>query len=337
MKLTSMLAGLTIKILFITFIILGTFLPVLTTLAADLKAEKSRPRIGLALGSGGALGLAHIAMLQVFDDLGIKPDRISGTSIGAVIGALYASGLSAAEIRDIFDEFSGSKLDALSELMSPNAELTIDGLINFETDAAGLLDSAGFLAFLSEKTAARTFADLEIPLKIVSTDYWSGQSVVIKNGDLFKAIEASMAVPGLFEPVERGDTLLIDGGTSNPLPFDLLQDHCDLVVAIDVTGSRVPQKNEPLGLTDIFFSTFEIMQQSLIARQRRDREPDIYIKPETHNIRLLHFNRIESIIDQAASAAVKLRQQLSSKLNLWRSATENPPAQAQGTAVKPSG
>ncbi|MAT64944.1 MAG: Patatin [Gammaproteobacteria bacterium] len=268
------------------------------------------PSIGLALGSGGAGGLAHIAMLQVFDDLSIRPDRIAGTSIGAVIGALYAAGLSAQQIRGIFAEFGGSSLDALSRLAEPDAGLTFSDLVEIDIDNGGLIDSGGFLDFLAGKIEARTFAELEIPLEIVATDYWSGKMVVLKQGDLFEAIAASMAVPGLFAPVPRDEQLLIDGGTSNPLPFDLLEGRHALIVAIDVSGSRQGGGQDQVEWNRLVFSTFEIMQQSIIAARMRARKPDIYIKPDTSGVRLLHFNRIDRILEQAGPAARTLKQQL---------------------------
>jgi len=258
--------------------------------AASGDTPAPRPTIGLALGSGGANGLAHIAILQVFDDLGIVPDRIVGTSIGAVIGGLYAAGLSAKEIRDIFDDVAGSPLDALSGLAKSEVELT--ELMPFGRDDAGLLDSAGFLRFLAGHTEARTFDELRIPLRIVATDYWTGDSVTLDEGPLFPAIEASMAVPGLFLPVHRGEQLLIDGGTSNPLPFDLLRDEVDLIIAVDVSGSPQLDDGEEIGLTDMLFNSFKIMQQAIIRQSLRHRPPDLYLHPEARGVRLLHFNRI---------------------------------------------
>lgn len=280
------------------------------TAATDDEPTSAWPGIGLALGSGGAGGLAHIAMLQVFDDLGIRPDRIAGTSIGAVIGALYAAGLSAEEIRGIFSEFGGSSLDALSRLADPDADLTLDELVEIDIEHAGLFDADRFLAFLATRIEARTFADLEIPLEIVATDYWSGEAVVLKEGDLFYAIKASMAVPGLFPPVPHGEQLLVDGGLANPLPFDLLVGRTGLVVAIDVSGSRSRVGQEPVEWNRLVFSTIEIMQQSIIAARMRAGRPDIYIKPDIGDVRLLQFNRVDRVLEQAAPAARALRQRL---------------------------
>lgn len=271
-----------------------------------------RPTLGLALGSGGANGLAHIAVLQVFDEQGIVPDRIAGTSIGAVIGGLYAAGLSAEEILDIFDDVAGSPLDALSGLAG--SELDLVDLLQLGLSDGGLFDSGGFLRFLAGHTEARRFDELRIPLAVVATDYWSGDSVVIEEGPLFVAIEASMAVPGLFKPVHRGDQLLIDGGTSNPLPYDLLLDDMDLVIAVDVSGSRDPASEPQPGLTDLLFRTFSIMQQSLIRQALERQPPHLYLKPDATGVRLLHFNRVHEILAQAEPVTDELRDRLTS----WR-------------------
>jgi len=270
--------------------------------------------IGLALGSGGATGLAHIAMLQVFDDLGIRPARITGTSIGAIIGALYAAGLEASEIRGVFDEFGGSSLDMLSGLLEADPGDKLTGLLEIELGKGGVLDSKRFMDFLRSKIEARRFSDLRIPLEVVATDYWSGKTVVLREGDLFEALAASSAVPGLFPPVGRGDQLLIDGGTSNPLPADLLSGRHPLVVAIDVSGTRERSEDGQAGLTELLFQTFGLMQQSLIASQLEMSPPDVYIKPDISGVRLLHFNRIEEVMEESEPAADALREALEAAL-----------------------
>jgi NTE family protein len=271
------------------------------------------PSIGLALGSGGAGGLAHIAMLGVFDELGLQPTVIAGTSVGAVMGALYAGGLDATEIRAVFEEFGGSRLDMLSGLLQADAGPGIAGLLETDLANGGVLDIDGFLEFLAGKIEARTFAELDIELAVVATDYWSGEMQVIREGELFPALAASMAVPGLFAPVQRGDALLIDGGTSNPLPFDLLQDQYDIVVAVDVSGSRRRGDAQDPGMLDMLFKTFEIMQGSLISQRLADHSPDIYIKVDTSGIRLLDFNRIDEVLEQARPAAEELRRRLEAR------------------------
>lgn len=283
-------------------------------IAEDTKpASASHPTIGLALGSGGAGGLAHIAILQAFDDLGIQPDYIAGTSIGAVIGGLYAAGLSAEEILDIFDDFAGSEMDALSRLARSDLELF--ELIPLRLGRNAVLDADTFLRFLATHTPTRHFDELRIPLTLVATDYWTSQTITLQEGELFPAIAASMAVPGLFEPVPADDgRLLIDGGASNPLPFDLLQDKVDIVIAVDVSGAWNTADRPAPGLTDLLFKTFSIMQKSLIREMIRREQPDLYLAPDTGGAQLLHFNRIHLILDAAQPSAAELRQHLQN----WR-------------------
>jgi NTE family protein len=268
------------------------------------------PSIGLALGSGGATGLAHIPMLEVFDELGIKPSIIAGASIGSIIGALYASGLSGKEIRDIVNDFAGSDMESLKALIQGHSGLKIMDLLRFDFDDGGLLDSQGFLNFLKHKIRVSTFEELTIPFKVVAADYWKREQVVFETGELIPAVKASMAVPGLFAPVAHEDRLLVDGGTVNPLPYDLLQGECEIVAAIDVSGAKAFDGKEKPGLTDSLFNTFEIMQQAIILQKINNHKPDIYIKPDIKDIRLLHFYRSQEIFDQAQPAAEELKTKL---------------------------
>lgn len=277
--------------------------------AAGATANEERPSIGLALGSGGAGGLAHIAMLQVFEESSVRPDVISGTSIGAIVGALYAAGLDSQAIRKLFTEFGESALNPFSGLADDGDGPGWTELVALDLENGGLISTDGFLELVGSRIEARSFADLVIPLKVVATDYWSGAPVVFTDGDLFHALRASMAVPGLFAPVPDGDRLLVDGGLSNPLPWDLLDDQ-DLVIAIDVTGIRAPSPDGPPGLTELLFKSFEIMQQSQIGQKLAASPPGIYIKPDLDDVRLLHFDRVDEVISQARPAADELRRRL---------------------------
>lgn len=275
----------------------------------DSRPADEGPAIGLALGSGGASGLAHIAMLEVFDEQGIRPAHISGSSIGAVIGGLYAAGLSGNEIRALFSRFDGEGMDFLGKFN--DSGLSLGDLFNAAFGEGGTMDQGGLIDYLAEQVEVRDFTELQVPLSIVATDFWTGETVVIETGDIFDAMEASMAVPGLFKPVKRGDQLLVDGGLANPLPFDLLVGHHDIVVAVDVTGERQPG-DEDVETTDILFKTFEIMQQSIVRQMQTHHQPDLYLKPDSDDIQLLHFNRLSEILEMAEPAADELRDFLES-------------------------
>jgi NTE family protein len=267
-------------------------------------------RIGLALGGGGAKGLAHIPMLEVFDELGIRPYRIAGTSVGAVMGSLYAAGLSGADIRQIVDHLTVSEdEDWLDTLFSENV---LEWLRFFEPSMGkgGLIESDALMDYLMGLIKVRDFRQLEIPLSIVATDFWSRKQVVFDSGDLALAIKSSIAVPGLFNPVPYKDTVLVDGGLVNPVPYDLLFDDCDVVVAIDVLGERTPTPDNHPSYFETTFNTFQIMQAALMHEKMRYRPPDIYIKPDIRDIRVLEFYKAEEIYRQSAKARKSLHKKL---------------------------
>lgn len=273
----------------------------------------AEPDVALVLGSGGAAGLAHIAMLRVLEEHDIRPRAIAGTSIGAIIGALYAAGMPVDEIEALFREFGDSALNPFAGLFSGEGPPSLRDLIEIDLGNGSLLDSNRFVEFAGERMDAQSFSDLELPMSIVATDFWSGEQRIFNSGELLPVMRASMAVPGVFAPVERGEDLLIDGGASNPLPVDLVAEH-DLVVAIDVTGSRNRDSGESPGITDFLFSSFEIMQQSILRANLRQHPADIYIKPELTGIRMLHFDRFDEVLEQSQAAAEELSRKLQEAL-----------------------
>ncbi|NBB92941.1 MAG: patatin-like phospholipase family protein [Gammaproteobacteria bacterium] len=273
------------------------------------EAEACEPDLALVLGSGGAAGLAHIAMLRVFEEQSIRPKEVAGTSIGAIIGTLYAAGLSVDEIEALFREFGESALNPFAGLFSGEGPPSLRDLIEIDLGNGSLLDSNRFVEFAAERMDAESFDDLELPMSIVATDFWSGEARVFTSGELLPALRASMAVPGVFAPIESGDDLLIDGGASNPLPTNLVADH-DIIVAIDVTGTRERNGGQTPDISDLLFSSFEIMQQSILRARLREYPADIYIKPAINDIRMLHFDRVEEILERARPAADELSEKL---------------------------
>lgn len=283
--------------------------------SAQEAVKEPRPRIGLALGSGGAAGLAHIAILQAFDEIDQRPARIAGSSIGAIIGALYAAGLSGVEIEALFAEFSGSGVELLGQLASGENGIELTEMIDLDLGGGGLLDPTPFFDFLRERVAARRFDDLEIPLTVVATRYFSGEPVAFEEGDLFQALRASMAVPGLLQPVTHEGELLVDGGISNPLPWDRLGDDLDYLIVVDVSGQRDPVDPGSVPANELLFKTFELMQQSIVRERLKNNPPDLYLRPEVEGIRLLHFHRIDEILRQTGPTVDRMRQALQQLFN----------------------
>lgn len=270
-------------------------------------------KVGIALGGGGAKGLAHISMLEVFDDLGVRPHKISGTSIGAIMGVLYASGMSAREMRagvQKLTDLPGSLKQAVRAKQLP-AWLDIIGL---EIGRSSLLKVDKFLSGLERIVGVSTFEELQIPLKVVASDFWAREAVVFESGPIIPAVAASFALPGIFKPVLQDGRVLVDGGSVNPLPFDLLQDHCDIVVAVDLMARREPNQNLLPSYTETIFNTFEIAERAILNEKIKARPPTIHIEPKIKDVRVLEFHKADSIYDQAVPARRQLERALKASL-----------------------
>ncbi len=275
-----------------------------------LRRQPKVLKIGLALGGGGARGLAHIQVLETLDELGIRPHRIAGTSIGAVMGALYASGLSGKEIRNVIREWQTPRPEKTHGILDRRDLRRWAALLDPTFDRSGLFKGEKIIRFLSDHINCTTFEGLQLPLAVTAADYGDASEVVFKSGDLLSAVRASMAIPGVFTPVERDGHLLLDGGVVNPLPYNLLQDECDLVIAVDVGGVRhVEEKHRP-PFFDTIISGFEIMEAALIRNRLQSNPPDIYLKPDIRNVGLLEFHKAEQIFRQSESIKDELRQKL---------------------------
>jgi len=268
------------------------------------------PRLGLALGGGGAKGLAHIPMLEALDELGIRPHRIAGTSIGAIIGALYAAGKSGKQIRALVEQFLISDEDTTRQWFPLPRSLRWLDFLDPTLKEGGLLDSDDFIRYLGEVIGVRRFRDLGIPLRVMAADLWSGEPVVLESGELLPAVQASMALPGVFPPVRLDGRDLVDGGVADPLPYDLLTRDCDLIVAIDVSGDRKPIDGADMSFLGVLFHSFQIMSRNILAEKLRERRPDIYIRPEIDNVRVLEFYKAKQVFADAEPARQELTDAL---------------------------
>ena len=258
--------------------------------------------------------MAHIPMLEVFDELGIRPHRLAGTSIGAIMGALYASGLSGAQIREKVRGMIITKGDSFREALGKKDALTWIKFMDLDFGRGGLFKGDKFIEFLYDAMHTRTFDELQIPLRVVATDFYTAEQVVLDSGELLEAVKASMGLPGVFTPVTRDERVLIDGGGVNPVPYDLLGD-CDFVVAIDVMGELRQDGRKVPNLFRAVLSTFDIMQKAIIAEKRKHAPPDIYIRPEVINVDILEFYKADEIYKQAESARRELKRALEQVLD----------------------
>jgi NTE family protein len=269
----------------------------------------ARQTLGIALGGGGAKGLAHIPLLKKIEEFDYDIAAISGTSIGAIIGSLYASGLKADGVHEAIVSILATP-KTFKEAISAERKFGWLELLDLELGKNSLLNAESFIAELGQIIGVECFEDLPIPLKVVATDFWNGEPVVFDSGPLMPAVAASFCIPGMFKPVMIDGIAMVDGGSVNPVPFDLIQGACDFTVAIDVLGTREkPDDNIP-SISDALFHTFQIAECAIVREKRNNREPDIFIEAVIGDTKILDFHKSEKIFEQAQPWCIELQKQL---------------------------
>lgn len=301
----------------------------------------SSPRIGLALGGGGARGWAHIGVLRALEQAGIKADLVCGTSVGALVGALYLAG----------------RLDALEDWARNLNRLRIAGYLDFRV-GGGMISGNRLTAALREQVGDLTIEQLPVPFACVATDLLTGHEVWLRKGNLVEMLRASFSLPGLFSPVEVDRRWLVDGALVNPLPVSVCHAmgahvviavnlNADPVGRIRIPGQRIPsavdfdlmpglqqaqgKPNNGFGarMRKLFGrepdapSLFGAMVQSLnilldrVTRSRLAGEPpDVTISPRLGHIGLLEFDRADEMIAEGAAAAERQRGLLAEVISL---------------------
>ena len=257
----------------------------------------SLPRIGVALGGGGARGLAHIPYIEALDEMGLGPSIIAGTSIGALIGAGWASGMSGRDLREHAQRVLGTMQEIAGRLWTTgrrNFKDLMEEGISIQVDARNIVE-----AFLPD-AFPDDFSALSIPLNTVATDFYGWEQVVFASGPLRQAIAASLAIPSLFRPVHFNDRFYIDGGVTNPLPLDRAKSGGDVVIGIDVNGvpPGEPSKGEPNPI-DVGLVATQIMTEAMVRHALALHAPDIYVHAPVKGVRVLEFWRVREIIAQA--------------------------------------
>ncbi|HSR87456.1 MAG TPA: patatin-like phospholipase family protein [Pontiella sp.] len=268
--------------------------------------------IGLALGGGGAKGFAHIPVLEVFDEMGIKPSCITGTSIGAILGALYASGHTAKDIAEMFHKLIVPPNASLKDLIRQKDVLKIFELLDphISIKPQGLLKGEKLLEFLYSQMKVSSFEELQIPLKVVATDFWRREQVVFDSGNLLPALRASMALPYIFTPVELDGRVLVDGGLVNNVPHDLLGRECDVRIAVDIMGTDSTPPTKIPSLRDAIFHTYQVMMNAMAEEKKANHPVDIYVCPPLVDVEILDFHKPWEIYKQGLAAKDEFKHQL---------------------------
>ncbi|WP_246124784.1 patatin-like phospholipase family protein [Algibacter pacificus] len=284
---------------------------------AQNRTEKNTPKVGLVLSGGGAKGLAHIGVLKVIDSLGIKIDYVAGTSMGAIIGGLYAAGYSGNQLDSIFHEVDFDKLI--------NDDLPRSSKAFYERDNAERyaikLPFKGFKIKLPSALSrgqntynlfsklilpinqVNDFSKLSIPFFCIATNVETGQAIVLDSGDLTQAIMASSALPSLYQPVVINNQVLIDGGVVNNYPIDELRAKgMDKIIGVDVQDGLL-NRDELTSAPDVLLQINNF--RTINAMKLKTKRTDIYIKPDIKKYNVVSFNEGRKIIESGKQAAIK--------------------------------
>jgi NTE family protein len=272
-----------------------------------------RPKVAIALGGGGARGIAHVLALEALDEMGICPVAIAGTSMGAIIGAAYAAGIEGRSIRTHILRVLRNRSDVMSKLLRARVGRFADLVLRGRGNPV-LLDPEICLDLFWPTAMPNRFEDLEIKTIAVATNYLDSNEVAFDAGPLRPAVAGSMAIPGLFRPVIFGDEVLIDGGAVNPLPYDLLFDLADIIVAVDVTfGGRSPKQRVPSPFGSMFGAA-QIMQGAITAQKIKLRAPDVLVRPKVEQFAVLDFFRASHILRAAEGSKEEFKLTLGERM-----------------------
>ncbi len=274
----------------------ATYPPLEAPAAPAPKPPPRLPKIGLALGGGASRGFAHIGVIQVLEENGIKPDLVTGTSAGSVVAALYAAGK------------SGAELAALADSMDETA------FADWSYPGRGLIRGEALARYVREQTGKRTIEQLRLPLGIVATDLDSGQAILFQRGDPGVAVRASSAVPAVFQPVKIGTREYVDGGLVAPVPVRFArQMGAEVVIAVDI--SAAPDGAATGDAMRMLLQTFSIMGRSINNFELR--EADVVLRPKLPGVAGTDFStRKRSILagrEAALAQLAALRQVIAAK------------------------
>ena len=270
-------------------------------------------KIGLALGGGSARGLAHIPMLEVFDELGLKPTVIAGCSIGALVGAGYASGMRGKDIRDHATKLLSNRIDMARHIFGARQTrlrdiLSLKGLMSLHLSGEKLVE------VVLPEAVPQLLEDLKIPLKVIATNYNDMEEVVFTTGPVIQAIGASIAIPGLIAGPRINGKIHVDGGVKNPVPFNHVLDGMDLVVAVDVTGRPKPFRRAHPSNLELAVGSLLITFNQLAELRRQHAPPDIYIVPEIDQFGAGDFFKVKDIFAACEPAKDRLKREIEIKI-----------------------
>ena len=252
---------------------------------------KVPPRIGLALGGGAARGFAHVGVIQVLEEAGIRPALVTGTSAGSLVAALYASGKNGAQLQHIAESMEEATI----------ADWTLQVL------SRGALRGEALAKYVNVQVGQKQIEALPMPLGIVATDLNSGNDIVFQRGDTGTAVRASSAVPAVFQPVKIGSREYVDGGLVSPVPVRAAKKMgAELIIAVDI--SSPPEAASASGTLEILLQTFTIMGKSINSLELQG--ADVVIRPQLLGVSSADFGSRKRSIEAGRKAMLAALPQL---------------------------
>jgi NTE family protein len=264
-------------------------------------ADAKPPRVALVLGGGGARGFAHVGVIRVLEDAGVPIELVVGTSVGSLVGALYAGQTNSYELERLArglergDFFDFSLAPALF--------------------GRGLASGDRLERFVRERVGVERIEQLRIPYAAIATDLTTGEAVVLRSGDVARAVRASSAIPGVFEPVELDGRVLVDGGVARNLPVRIARDlGADVVIAVDV--SAIEGDDPPANFVEVFLRAVNLVAHAEVEQARR--EADVLLTPAVGGVGYIEFDRKDEAIAAGIEAARALLPRIREAVEGWR-------------------
>ena len=261
-----------------------------------------KPRVGLSLAGGGAKGVAYVPFLAAMEEMELDIAAVSGSSIGAAIGGMYAAGLGPTELAAVLESFRPGHFREVFR-------------INWH--GRGLISGDSVRRFLEQTLPVQRFEQTRMPLKVVATDYWRREQVVFDSGSLIDAIRASTAVPGVFEPAVLNGRVLVDGAIKNTLPYELIREDCDFLIGLDVSNkSDDPDRIDSPRTLVMVLNSFRILTDTITVYKMRYDPVDLYFRLELPGIEMLDFYKYREIFDTVGPEVDRFKREVGEKLSL---------------------
>jgi NTE family protein len=265
--------------------------------------------VGLALGGGGARGLAHIVVAEALDEMGVKPVAIAGTSIGAIIGAGYAAGMSGREMRRYAIHVAHNRTDVMRRMMRARAG-KLSAIFGGGLGDATRLDAELLCEQFLPEALPQDFSELSIPLTVIASNLYLRREVAFSEGPLRRALAASISLPTIMRPVEVDGQVLVDGGATNPLPFEHLRGRADVIVAVEISGPVSADRRDVPNALECLYATVLVMTHSIVNEKLRHGAPDLFLQPKVGSFRALGFLQASAILRAADPVKAEFKEKL---------------------------